>query len=107
MFSASQNCRYNFIYATFVVAAGILHPKSCVLFPIFFSFFKLDFVGLIEFPDLNVRLAKMKPLTTVCISNFSRFCYQSSSFLCYQVQKLRNFVFSFIFNKLTAKVQMF
>ena len=32
IFSASLNCLYNF-----VVAAGILHPKSCVLFLIFFS----------------------------------------------------------------------
>ena len=31
IFSTSLNCLYNF-----VVAAGILHPKSCVLFPIFF-----------------------------------------------------------------------
>ena len=31
LFSKSLNCLYNF-----VVAVGILHPKSCVLFPIFF-----------------------------------------------------------------------
>ena len=31
IFSTSLNCLYNF-----VVAAGILYPKSCVLFPIFF-----------------------------------------------------------------------
>ena len=31
IFSTSLNCLYNF-----VVGAGILHSKSCVLFPIFF-----------------------------------------------------------------------
>ena len=53
-----------------------------------FSFsFKLDLVDLTVFPDLNSKLAKIKPFTTVCISKFSRFCSNASSYLCYQVQK--------------------
>ena len=52
------------------------------------SSFKLDLVDLIVFPDLNLRLAKIKSFTTVCISSkFSRFCSHAFSFLCYQVRK--------------------
>ena len=58
------------------------------------SSFKLDLVDLTVFPDSNLRLAKInKPLTTVCVSKFSRFCSHASSFLRYQAQKLQNFVF--------------
>ena len=67
------------------------------------SSFKLDLVDLTAFPDLNLRQAKIKPFTTVCISKLSRFCSLASSFLRYQVRKLLNFVFSFIFNELTSK----
>ena len=63
------------------------------------SSFKLDLVHLTVFPDLNLRLAKIKPFGAVCISKFSRFCCNASSFLCYQVRKLPDFVFSFIFNE--------
>ena len=45
--------------------------------------FKLDLVDLTVFPDLNLRLAKIKPLAKVYISKFSRFCCHASSFLCY------------------------
>ena len=58
------------------------------------SSFKLDLVDLTVFPDSNLRLAKInKPLTTVCVSKFSRFCSHASSFLRYQAQKLQNSVF--------------
>ena len=58
------------------------------------SSFKLDLVDLTVFPDSNLRLAKInKPLTTVCVSKFSRFWSHASSFLRYQAQKLQNFVF--------------
>ena len=58
------------------------------------SSFKLDLVDLTVFPDSNLRLAKInKPLTTVCVSKFSRFCSRASFFLRYQAQKLENFVF--------------
>ena len=58
------------------------------------SSFKLDLVDLTVFPNSNLRLAKInKPLTTVCLSKFSRFCSHTSSLLRYQAQKLRNFVF--------------
>ena len=58
------------------------------------SSFKLDLVDLTVFLDSNLRLAKInKPLTTVCVSKFSRFCSHASSFLRYQAQKLQNFVF--------------
>ena len=46
-----------------------------------FSSFKLDLVDLTIFPDLNLRMAKIKPFTTVCITKFSRFCSPASSFL--------------------------
>ena len=39
IFSTSLNCLYNF-----VVAAGIHHPKSCILFPIFFLCSPVTFV---------------------------------------------------------------
>ena len=68
------------------------------------SSFKLNLVVLTVFPHLNLRLEKIKPFTTVCISKFSRFCSHASSLLSYQVCKLRNFVFSFIFTELTSKV---
>ena len=58
------------------------------------SSFKLDLVDLTVFPNSNLRLAKInKPLTTVCVSKFSRFCSHASSFLRYQAQKLQNSVF--------------
>ena len=58
------------------------------------SSFNLDLVDLTVFPNSNFRLAKInKPLTTVCVSKFSRFCSHASSFLRYQAQKLQNFVF--------------
>ena len=47
------------------------------------SSFKLFSVNLTVFPDLNLRLAKIKPFTTVRIAKFSRFCSHASSFLCY------------------------
>ena len=55
------------------------------------------------FPDLNLRLAKIKPFTTVCISKFSRFCSHTSSFLYYQVRKLRNSIFSYILQLINVK----
>ena len=63
-----------------------------------FSSFKLDLVNLTTFPDLNLRLTKINPFTTACITKFSCFCSPASSFLCCQVRKLWNFVFSFIFS---------
>ena len=57
------------------------------------SSFKLDLEDLTVFQDLNLRLAKIKPFTTVFLSKFSSFCSDASSFLCYQVRKLRNFFF--------------
>ena len=36
-----------------------------------FSSFKLDLVDLNVFPDLDLRLAKIKPFREVCISKFS------------------------------------
>ena len=52
------------------------------------SSFKLDLVDLTVFPDLNLRLAKIKSFTTVCISSkFSRFSSHVFAFLCYQVRK--------------------
>ena len=58
------------------------------------SSYKLDLVDLTVFPDSPLRLAKInKPLTTVCVSKFSRFCSYASSFLRYQAQKLQNFIF--------------
>ena len=42
--------------------------------------FKLDLVGLTVFPNLNLRLAKIKLFTKVCISKFSLFCRYASSF---------------------------
>ena len=63
------------------------------------SSFKLGLVDLTVFPDLNLTLAKIKPFTTICVSNFSRFCRHTSSFLCYQVRKLQNSVLLFIFNE--------
>ena len=52
------------------------------------SSFKLDLADLTVFPDSNLRLDKIdKPLTTVCVSKFSRFCSHTSSLPCYQVQK--------------------
>ena len=68
--------------------------------------FKLYLVDLTVFPDLNLRLAKIKPFTTVSISKFSRFYCHTSSFLCYQVRKLRNFVFFKRF-QLTSTVTCF
>ena len=67
------------------------------------SLFKLDLVDLTVFPNLHLRL-KFQPFTTVCISKFSNFCSHPSSFLCYQVPKLQNFIFSFISSELTSKV---
>ena len=185
MFSTSLNCLHNL--CTFVPAAGILHPRPCVLFPfvswqphylcqldgrnlveiLYFlcnSFFrsnhrrcfvkkvflkllqislentcvqvpfkqivvfliksltsdfflkktptqllfceickilkntysfKLDLVGLTVFPDLNLRLAKIKLFTTVCISKFSRFCRYASSF---GVEKLHQTLLSHSFS---------
>ena len=62
-----------------------------------FSSFKLDLVDLTVFPDSNLRLAKInKPLTTVCVSKFSRFCSHTCSFLRYQTQILQNLVCFFI-----------
>ena len=58
------------------------------------SSFKLDLEDLTVFQDLNLRFAKIKLFTTVFLSNFSSFCSDASSFLCYQVRKLRNFLFS-------------
>ena len=56
--------------------------------------FKIDLVDLTVFPDSNLRLAKInKHLKIVRVSKFSRFCSHCSSFLCYQAQKLQNFVF--------------
>ena len=61
------------------------------------SSFKLDLVDLTVFPDSNLRLAKInKPLTTVCVSKFSRFCSHTCSFLRYQTQILQNLVCFFI-----------
>ena len=57
------------------------------------SSFKLDLVVLTVFPDLNLRLEKIKPFTTVCISKLSRFCSHASSFLSYQVCILWDSVF--------------
>ena len=49
------------------------------------SSFKLDLIDLTVFPDLNLRLAKIKSFTTTFISStFSRFCSHAFSFLCYQ-----------------------
>ena len=69
------------------------------------SSFKLDLVDLTVFLDLNFRLAKVKPFTSVSISpKFSHFCCHAFSSLCYKVWKWRSFVFSFIFKELTSKV---
>ena len=69
------------------------------------SSFKLVLVDLTLLPDENLRLAKInKPLTTVCVSQFSRFRSHASSFLRCQAQKLQNFVFLLIFSELTSKV---
>ena len=58
------------------------------------SSYKLDLVDLTVFPDSTLRLAKInKPLTTVCVSKFSRFCSYAFSFLRYHAQKLQNFIF--------------
>ena len=58
------------------------------------SSFKLDLVDFTVFPDSNLRLVKInKLLPIVCVSKFSRFCSHRSSFLCYQIQKLQNFIF--------------
>ena len=57
------------------------------------SFFKSDLADLTIFPDLNLRLAKHKPFTIVCISKCSRFCSNDSSLQRYEVRKLPNFVF--------------
>ena len=66
--------------------------------------FKIDLVDLTVFPDSNLRLAKInKPLTTVCVSKFSRFCSHASSFLRYQAQKLQNFVFFIHFQWIDVK----
>ena len=63
------------------------------------SSFKLDLVDLTVFPDSNLRLAKInKPLTTVCVSEFSRFRSHASCFLRCQAQKLQNFVFFYSFS---------
>ena len=52
------------------------------------SCFKLDLGDLIVFPDLNLRLARIKSFTTSSISSkFSRFCSHAFSFLRYQVRK--------------------
>ena len=68
------------------------------------SSFKLDLVDLTVFLDSNLRLAKInKPLTTVCVSKFSRFCSHASSFLRYQAQKLQNFVFFIHFQWIDVK----
>ena len=69
------------------------------------SFKLLDLIDLTIFPDLNLKLGKIKPFATVCITKFSRFCSPASSLLSYQVRKLRNFVFSFIFKELTSKIK--
>ena len=69
------------------------------------SSFKLDLLDLTVFSDLNLRLAKVKsPTSVLYIIKFSRLCSHTFSFLCYQVRKWRNFVFSFIFKELTSKV---
>ena len=69
------------------------------------SFKLLDLIDLTIFPDLNLKLGKIKPFATVCITKFSRFSSPASSLLSYQVRKLRNFVFSFIFKELTSKIK--
>ena len=76
----------------------------CKQLPSSSSSFKLDLVDLTVFPDLNMRLAKIKPFRGVCISKFWRFCSNASSFLCYQVQKLPDVIFLLIFNELMSKV---
>ena len=56
------------------------------------------------FPDSNLRLAKInKPLTTVRVSKFSRFCSHASCFLHYQAQKLQNFAFFIHFQWIGVK----
>ena len=68
------------------------------------SSFKLDLVDLTVFPDSNLRLAKInKPLTTVCVSKFSRFCCHASSCLGYQAQKLQNISFFIYFQWIDVK----
>ena len=53
-----------------------------------FSSFKLDLVDLTVFPDLDLRLVKIKYFTTVYIlSRFSHFCSHAFSFLRYQIRK--------------------
>ena len=47
--------------------------------------FILELVDLTVFLVLNLRLAKIKPYATICISEFSRF-FRHTSFLCYQVR---------------------
>ena len=51
------------------------------------SSFKLDLVDLTILPDLILRMAKVNPFTTVCISKFSRFC---STLLLSYVIKFEN-----------------
>ena len=58
MFPTSLNCRHNLIYVLFVVAAGILHSKSCVLFQIFF-------VALLH---LSYRQRKFRTLSAIRFS---------------------------------------
>ena len=58
----------------------------------FSSSFKLDLVDLTVFSDLNLRLAKTKPFTTVCISKFS-----TATFLLYYVIMFKNYQTLFIY----------
>ena len=55
--------------------------------------FKLYLEDLTVFQDSNLRLPKIKPFATVFLSKFSSFRSDASSFLCYQVRKLRNSFF--------------
>ena len=57
------------------------------------SSFKLDLIDLTVSSDLNLRLTKFKPFTTLCISsNISRSCSHAFSFLCYQVPAVTLFL---------------
>ena len=66
------------------------------------SSFKLDLEDLTVFPDLNLRLAKIKPFTTVCTSKWSCFCSHASSFLL-SSSKITELCFSIHFQWIDVK----